>query len=578
MDEYWDMCLDREDMSGVSYENGMSERCLISHIDSDNPDCILFDSLYGNRKYYWNDRNINPYTLYNIGFTGVDNGLVSYDRTKVSNREFLKLFMESELNIDETYDTLKLTRVTGHTMQYDYPMSVVHEEGMYLIKLNGGFYQGFFKDGDCKGYQILPHRLDSSWSLEFTLKRHEHETESAKTLNDTYPENKGMFFYIGTRAENKWWKEYDRSDRYKDYERCDLYYFSSDYVDDGYEAENGHLLNMDYVVEDYIEPYFEQEYMDYCECYQHTNCKCVEEMSYFASEYFKDDTLEDCNCDLYYNGDYMDDIVIDENMTIRTRNGFSFYNKDCREIWTDNKFLLFNRTCSGTTVSDWDGDDSEFLIVDETFYTDENMFLVFNRTCTGTTASTISHYEAMHVKEGKYNVFNDIHQNALGLRITDNGAVGYRYIVNDCESDYKMVEEYSYDDVFPYDKWSTVHVKIEPLGAWDKRGKMKLYFYVNGKLKLISNELPMLYLRDLKDLHEKQEGVPYNISLGGGTQGLAETIGLNYFKVPEHKLPLEKHFAGTFIGYIKTFRFYECPLNFQEINSNHDFDMNETTM
>ncbi len=75
-------------------------------------------------------------------------------------------------------------------------------------------------------------------------------------------------------------------------------------------------------------------------------------------------------------------------------------------------------------------------------------------------------------------------------------------------------------------------------------------------------------------MKEKQEGVPFNISLGGGTQGLAEMITLNYMAYPEYVFPIEKHFAGTFIGELKTFKFYDCNVNYTEIQNNVEFEKN----
>ena len=101
---------------------------------------------------------------------------------------------------------------------------------------------------------------------------------------------------------------------------------------------------------------------------------------------------------------------------------------------------------------------------------------------------------------------------------------------------------------------------------------MRIYFYVNGKLCLISKKLPIIELRGLNDLRDKQIGVPYNISIGGGTQGLCDVIYLNYRKLPEYVLPLEKEFAGTFIGYVKSFKIYNCILNMTELKENINFE------
>ena len=72
-------------------------------------------------------------------------------------------------------------------------------------------------------------------------------------------------------------------------------------------------------------------------------------------------------------------------------------------------------------------------------------------------------------------------------------------------------------------------------------------------------------MRSLNDLSSKQEGVPYNISIGGGTQGLCDTIGIDYLSTPDSVLPLEQNFAGTFIGYLKSFKVYDCQLNYSVI-------------
>ena len=80
---------------------------------------------------------------------------------------------------------------------------------------------------------------------------------------------------------------------------------------------------------------------------------------------------------------------------------------------------------------------------------------------------------------------------------------------------------------------------------------MKIMIYVNGNLVLISKELVKLNLRGLNDNNEKQEGVPYNISLGGGTQGLLEAIYPDYYNQPQFIMPLERDFCGTFLGDIK---------------------------
>ena len=94
-------------------------------------------------------------------------------------------------------------------------------------------------------------------------------------------------------------------------------------------------------------------------------------------------------------------------------------------------------------------------------------------------------------------------------------------------------------------------------------------FYVNGRLVMVSKEIPTFNFRELKDTLDKQEGVPFNISLGGGTQGLCDVIYYDYKKTPDKVLTLEKEFGGSFIGYFKSFKMYDCMLNFSEITQNY---------
>ena len=94
---------------------------------------------------------------------------------------------------------------------------------------------------------------------------------------------------------------------------------------------------------------------------------------------------------------------------------------------------------------------------------------------------------------------------------------------------------------------------------------MKIFIYVDGYLKFVSQELNEIRLRELNERDDKQEFVPFNISLGGGTQGLMESTWINSYNGFPYILPLEEHFAGSFIGDIKSFKIYDCMLEYNEI-------------
>ena len=96
---------------------------------------------------------------------------------------------------------------------------------------------------------------------------------------------------------------------------------------------------------------------------------------------------------------------------------------------------------------------------------------------------------------------------------------------------------------------------------------MKLYFYVNGYLIFISKDLIPFNFKALNDVPEKQEGVAYNISLGGGSLGLLEAILPDYYTELKQILPIEKDFCGTFIGDIKSFKMYEGFIDYSSIKN-----------
>ena len=96
---------------------------------------------------------------------------------------------------------------------------------------------------------------------------------------------------------------------------------------------------------------------------------------------------------------------------------------------------------------------------------------------------------------------------------------------------------------------------------------MKLYFYVNGNLVFISKELDEFNFKELNDNYEKQEAVPFNISLGGGTQGLLESVLPDYYQFSEYMFPIEKDFCGTFLGDIKSFKIYNGYIDYSTIKN-----------
>jgi len=204
--DYWDMHINNDDLGSYSFTGiEKNEECLSSYIDASLSECVQGNELISSSAYTWDCATNNGLLLENIGFTGIDNGLILYKKDRITNQEFYDIYTNSEYSIPSEDFRLHLHMVSGNTYLYDYPVTIEPLK----IKLNGGFYQGFFRTND--DYYIMPATIKKEWNLEFKLKKHEYEPESEKTLNTIHPNNKGIFFYIGTRAENKWIELYNES-------------------------------------------------------------------------------------------------------------------------------------------------------------------------------------------------------------------------------------------------------------------------------------------------------------------------------------------------------------------------------
>lgn len=640
--EYWDFFLSCSDFSGSYRTNSetpeMTDRCLATYIDTNECDSIWFDTLSSSRDYEWDDVVNEGLTLSNIGYTGVDNGLYVYQKDRITNSDFAKIFKNSEIVIDADDNRLVLHKVDGNNQIYTYNADTVEKDGAICLRFNGGFYQGFFKSG-CK-YQILPTNIGDGICLEFTLNHSEFERKVGEYyLNDRYPDNKGIFFYMGTRAENKWWKKFSIDETFDTIVHS---YFADDYMSNPYIHDactiNSYLTeNKPIVYND--DGYFDYEYIDltcglkmcdnttethhtgsgqgfgfsikYPELYatyqfnskwfsrdgkvmienedfttnfnggnsgknNNTNYPCN------CGNYFKDDYMGEpfvvCDCDRdYVKDDYVElDILLNEEDFSETTDGHNVFQPNILEIETDNKFLIFDRTCDGLTADKWT-DGTTVVIRDIKPSTKENYFLLFNGTCGGAKANTFD-------KNNKeYNILNDLYRNAFALQIKDDGSIGYKYLVKDCEAEedtYKIESEFSAANAVAKDEWATITIKIVPIGIHYNKNttatsfsqQMQIMIYVNGKLVLMSKQLPTFNFKKLNDMDSKQEGVPFNISLGGGTQGLCDVVYYDFGHTPTDILPLEKNFAGSFIGYIKSFKFYDCLLTFSEIQQNTAFE------
>ena len=481
--DYWDTHLYLP-QGGGNLKDGLQDECLSAYIETTLNECLVpfekVTSLASLPQYRWVDSVNKGLLLNNIGLTGVDNGLLTFDKDSITEEEFVELYTKSVLEVEADDYRLMLSPVDGNTKVYDYPYAFVDDEdGNRVLKLDGGFFQGFFQSGNGCEYKVLPTKLGNGWTMEFVIKPEECEDGEYNTLNKKYPENSGIFFYIGTRTENKWWK--------------------------------------------------------------------------------------------YYNTDAeAPDIVTSDGIPLADENHY---------VSSDNKFITYNRTKNGLKANK-NKDGGKVLIVKDKPEPLLNYFLVMNRAEGGYTAKTVGEIDSAYMKKD-YDILADLFRNALAFKVNEDGSLGYRFMVKDCDSDtgYSIKEEWSFPGMVRKGEWNLITVRVMPVVKFSNDfynydsslDYMRLAFYVNGRLVLWSKMMPTLLLRALNDNESKQEAVPYNISLGGGTQGLCDVI---YDKdaLPCDLLFLEKEFGGSFCGYIKTFRFHSCDMNYQKILTNYKFE------
>lgn len=468
----------------------------------------------------WSGSTNSGVEMKDIGLTGVDNGFITFDKDKISNEEFLKIFLKSIYKIESGDTRLFLSPVTGNTQFYSYDSDIVASGDTKYLSLKGGFYQGFFKLFGYD-YQVLPDRINNDIVLHFDLRPRTDYEIAENSVNNSHENNDGIFFFLGTRAENKFWQMY--SGYYPQENNEEESYFCDDFYDNS--IDNG-------------------PYESGCtSCCTYTN-----ETDFIGKDYDVNGPFTDSN------GNPLDDKT---NYII---NG------------TDNKFIFFDRTKTGFTVNNWV--DGIMVRIKDKKRKNINYFPWMNRTDTGFTVYNVDYLEDnIDVLNGKtqeeidrekqLEVLKDVKNNVFALRVTPEGAIGYRYGILDCsnEEHYCVIEEYSKNGIVKMNEWNSINVRFAVINPTsdkcDKRTrKMRIMIYVNGFLKFISKELNTLAFRELDEIYQKQEGVPYNISLGGGSIGLLETIMPRYYDVSEYVFPIEKDFCGTFIGDIKSFKMY----------------------
>jgi hypothetical protein len=526
---------------------------------------------------YYNPENqdlncLTASTLCDIGLTGIDNGLVPQMTGETINYT-MGLFTGSSKWNRYYYDRRqKLINITGYTNPPNQRFSGNTKETVYNIvtktgntigvynQLYGGFYQGFFKLFGYD-YETFPNRTNEGWTVEMLLRSRQVDqfapTSAQTTLNLTYPENKNTFFYFGARAENKFYHHASGSPA----------------SDSGYTRVTGVLEGC----------------LKTCACSNTgvTNSRCVEvyEPLVYTAQH---NTTCDCGCNATTQAPNNDKDPLYDSMS----NSFSLRlsgdpanPKVCVKVLTFTGGCVTTGTCAttgityqtGYTITEYCSSNTIFnyCSTDNPLYLNkEHWFLI----------------DCVWERNTYYDTCDLYYRGGLGL-ISDT-----EYVDSLSNNSILLIQPpITHEGSAPAEQVEIVNLNERWLiEKEDRLGVLKIY--VNGRLFYVINGFEEVIPRALNTEKEKQLGVPFNISWGGGTQGLRESLtfsgcptsltGLTYIQDPEvmpnqtlsgtslsaltTNILIEPTFGGSFDGAISQFRMYTEPLSYPEVIHNFD--------
>jgi hypothetical protein len=511
-------------------------------------------------------------TLCDIGLTGIDNGLVPQMTGETINYT-MGLFTGSSKWNRYYYDRRqKLINITGYTNPPNQRFSGNTKETVYNIvtktgntigvynQLYGGFYQGFFKLFGYD-YETFPNRTNKGWTVEMLLRARQEDqfipTSAQTTLNLTYPENENTFFYFGARAENKFYHHASGSPA----------------SDSGYTRVTGVLEGC----------------LKTCACSNTgvTNSRCVEvyEPLVYTAQH---NTTCDCGCNATTQVPNNDKDPLYDSMS----NSFSLRlsgdpanPKVCVKVLTFTGGCVTTGTCPTTGITYQTGYTiTEYCSINTIFnYCSTDNPLYLNK----------EHWfliDCVWERNTYYDTCDLYYRGGLGL-ISNT-----EYVDSLSNNSILLIQPpITHEGSSPAEQVEIVNLNERWLiEREDRLGVLKIY--VNGRLFYVINGFEEVIPRALNTEKEKQLGVPFNISWGGGTQGLRESLtfsgcptsltGLTYIQDPEvmpnqtlsgtslsaltTNILIEPTFGGSFDGAISQFRMYTEPLSYPEVIHNFD--------
>jgi hypothetical protein len=506
-------------------------------------------------------------TICDIGLNGIDNGLMSgmtgnsisytmglltgnsmFDRYSYDRR--FKMFQVRSFvrELGSYFSGITAATDYGVVSFDEYPYGKYHE-------LYGSFYQGFYKLFGYD-YEVLPTRYHKGWTVEMLLRPRVSNdylpTVGETTLNEYYPSNKNIFFYMGARAEDK-------------------FYHPADYVLTG--TSSGYTpvtqTSKDLVT---------------CACLNTavTNSDCI-------SVYPKQGTTNIHKINYFEKPKVSTETVLDpihnpledsmSNALAVMFSGDSLNPNVCVRVLKLTGDCVTSGSCfdTGQTYS------SGYTI--QTYCSTSRIY----DSCTGTTWIEYPHWVQVDVSFER-NMYLD--ECDLYWRGGIGNLTHSAYTASMASNSVSLVRPPVTHDNLPEEQIEIVALDREWVDdLYYRLGKLTIY--INGKKFFVIDNFEEVIPRPFNDRKERQVGVPFNISWGGGTQGLHENLVLSALTTgntftyqqdpqlfPDYILDqtslsglntnilIEQYFAGSFEGAVSQFRMYSKPLSVPEVQHN----------
>jgi hypothetical protein len=186
------------------------------------------------------------------------------------------------------------------------------------------------------------------------------------------------------------------------------------------------------------------------------------------------------------------------------------------------------------------------------------------------------------------NLENGLNNNVLAFKINNDSSLSIKMIDS---NGYLLTKNSNKTITNISSGWTMFTITFTPYNIIDENifeqvkdcypirlGDLKIY--INGRPYWTLENFEEFYFKPLNTTSEKQIGVPYNISWGGGSFGLKHSYNFTsgsttypYEQNPYNQnLLIEQNFNGSFYGGIQKLRMYSKSLNFIDVLNNFRSD------